>query len=157
MKLLDRYVYIETRLPWPVSDRDTVLRAFVTQNPETYVIDVRMTSEPDRTPRRKGYIRMPHMEGHFVFTPKGKNQLEATYQVILDPGGHVPVFMANIVMKDTPYFTLKRLRRMLLLEQYQNKYFDYIRWPSGRFSKAPLHTNDKEFVIKSVSKNVMSL
>jgi hypothetical protein len=46
--------------------------------------------------------------------------VEVTYELVLDPGGYIPAWIANIVLKDTPYFTLERLRRVVERPEYQN-------------------------------------
>ena len=37
----------------------------------------------------------------------------------MDPGGYIPAWIANIVLKDVPYFTLLKLRRIVFEPQYQ--------------------------------------
>jgi len=45
--------------------------------------------------------------------PIGEYKTSVTYQVHADPGGAIPVWLANATAVDTPYDTLKNLRDYL--------------------------------------------
>jgi len=46
--------------------------------------------------------------------------VEVTYELIMDPGGYIPAWIANIVLKDIPYFTLEKLRRVVDRPEYDS-------------------------------------
>ena len=125
---LDRQLRFTTQLPWPLADREAVLRAKVTQtlNTEQESVMITLINQPDALPPNNNYIRFPEMTGLLGFTRLGNHEVEMTYELILDPGGYIPAWIANILLRDAPYFTLERLRRIVNKPEYQNHYYDYI-------------------------------
>lgn len=125
---LRRYIHTTTSLPWPLQDRDTAIevnvRQRMTPREESFIIT--MESRDDLLPVDSDYVRMPELHGLFKFRRLGNNELEATYEVVLDPGGYIPGWAVNILARDIPYFTLDRLRRFVLRPEYQGKFFDYL-------------------------------
>lgn len=125
---LQRYLRFTTNLPWPLKDREAVLRADVVQklnNAEDSVM-IYLTNTPDLIPPNDAYVRFPELLGIFGARRLGGQEVEIIYELVLDPGGYIPAWLANILLRDAPYFTLQRLRRIILRPEYQNKYFDYI-------------------------------
>lgn len=117
---LNREYQFLTSLPWPLTDREAVVKLLVRQDEKTKAVTVHVLNSPGLLPPNPKYIRMPEMQGRFAFAPTGKGkEVEVTYEIILDPGGYVPAWIANIVLKDTPYFTLERLRRVVERPEYK--------------------------------------
>lgn len=125
---LDRSVRFTTQLPWPLADREAVLQADVRQKvtEEEESVMIELNNQPDALPPNNDYIRFPEMWGKLGFVRLGDNQVEMTYELILDPGGYIPAWIANILLRDAPYFTLERLRRIIRKPEYQNQYYDYL-------------------------------
>ncbi len=124
----DREVYVTTRLPWPVSDRDTPLWVGLEQR-DNYAVYIPFHHMPDRMPEKDGFVRIPQMQGFFLFKPVEPGRVKMTFQVVLDPGGYVPTWLANMILRDIPYFSMKRLRRVVNLDQYQNTDHGYYEIP----------------------------
>lgn len=123
---LDRTLLFTTELPWPLSDRDVVARLNVTQDGN--YVHIAATNDP-RAPLNPAYVRIPQLNGRldFRFFPATR-EAEVTYEIVMDPGGYIPGWAANIVLKDTPYFTLLKLRRIIQDPKYQHfqgKFFAY--------------------------------
>ena len=139
---LDRSLRFTTQLPWPLADREAVLRAKVHQtlNDEEESVMIELINRPDALPPNNDYIRFPEMWGKLGFTRIGNDEVEMIYEIILDPGGYIPAWIANILLRDAPYFTLERLRRIVMKPEYQNRYYDYLdlRGPGRPQSAAPL-------------------
>jgi len=125
-----RDVYITTRLPWPVSDRDAPLRVSFYQEPETYDLVMPIELNPGM-PEQKGYVRMPQMQGYYRFSPVAPGEVDVTIEVILDPGGAIPAWIANIILRDIPYFSLKRLRRVINQPRFQGVDTGYYEVPKS--------------------------
>src|SRR5690606_33390493 len=68
----------------------------------------------------------PEMEGIFQLTRLGKDEVEVVYQLVLDPGGYIPAWLANMLLRDAPYFTLDRLRRIISRPEYQRRFYNYV-------------------------------
>lgn len=116
---LNREYQFLTTLPWPLADREAVVKLLVRQNPVNKGVTVHVINAPTLLPPNSDYIRFPQMTGVFSFFPTEKEkEVEVTYELVLDPGGYIPAWIANIVLKDTPYFTLERLRRVVERPEY---------------------------------------
>lgn len=123
-----RYLRFTTHLPWPLANREAVLQANVVQDPDfpQQAVTVYLQGRPELLPENDRYVRFPEMSGILAARFLGNDQVEFTYQLILDPGGYIPAWLANILLRDAPYFTLDRLRRTVLRPEYQGKYYDYL-------------------------------
>lgn len=124
---LDRTLLFTTELPWPLSDRDVVARLTVKQV-GTNMLKIRAVNDP-KAPLNEDYLRIPQLSGRFDFTffPATK-EVEVVYEIVMDPGGVIPAWASNIVLKDTPYFTLFKLRRIVTEPKYANykgTFFEY--------------------------------
>lgn len=124
---LHRKLLFTTELPWPLSDRDVVTHLVVTQTSERSV-SISAKHDPAAA-KQPGYVRIPELDGRldFVFFPDTR-EVEATYEIVMDPGGNIPAWAANIVLKDTPYFTLLKLQRIVVDPKYRGfrgTFFDY--------------------------------
>ncbi|MEE4249789.1 MAG: START domain-containing protein [Alcanivoracaceae bacterium] len=137
---LMRQIRFTTQLPWPLNDREAVLEARVEQNitPEQEGVTVYLDNRPNLLPENPSYVRFPELEGIFQVTRLGNGEAEVVYQLVLDPGGYIPAWLANVLLRDAPYFTLERLRRIISRPEYQGQYFNYVelRGP-GRPSDLP--------------------
>ena len=116
---LTAIVYFINGAPWPVSDRDAVVMTAISQDPESLVLKAEMNVVNDLLPENSDYVRIPHMKGFWLFEPKVADQILVTYQVHANPGGSLPDWLANSVVVDTPYYTMRNMVEMLKLKKYQ--------------------------------------
>lgn len=112
--------YNRTRAPWPVSDRDVVLRAETSVDFPTrrVIIAFHSIDAPDVKPF-EGAVRMPFLRGHWILVPEhGGDWTRVEYQVHADPGGALPDWVANIISKTVPYKTIVALRQQVVRMSY---------------------------------------
>lgn len=127
----DRDVHVRTKLPWPVGDRDAGLQLTVNQDTKTGEIRIQFRSRDGILPARDDYVRIPEMVGHFNTLPLGGRKVQVTFEVLLDPGGYIPAFLANFILKDIPFVSLQRFRRVINTERFANHRVDYIGPPAA--------------------------
>lgn len=89
------YVYGVVDAPYPMSDRDTVVRFDYHQDQETKEITVTITNFPEFIPEKADRVRVPRIGGYWHLQPEKDGWVEVTYQVYGDPGGWIPVWLAN--------------------------------------------------------------
>lgn len=128
---VDRDVFVRTRLPWPVADRDAGLNMQISQDPKTMEVRYELKGRPGIIPATAGYVRIPEMYGHFNLLPIGGKKVRIDFQVLLDPGGYIPAFLANFILKDIPFVSLQRFRRVINTERFRNHKVDYLVPPEG--------------------------
>jgi hypothetical protein len=98
-------------LPFPVSDRDAVVRVDRERQGEKLVL--RMTTAPDVVPPQSGYVRMARVEGSWTIEPDGSGGTRITLEQENDPSGSLPAWLSNLLVTDQPLSTLAGLRRTL--------------------------------------------
>lgn len=125
---LDRDLRFTIRLPWPLQDREVLVNAKLEQHvgPEREAVTAWLTGVPELMPPNPDYLRLPEMGGMFSFTRVEPRRVRAVFQVSMDMGGYLPNWLANMVLRDLPYFTLDKLRRIVHRPEYQNHYYDYL-------------------------------
>jgi hypothetical protein len=89
------YVYGVVDAPFPMSDRDTVVRFDYKQDPETREVTIDIRNFPDFVPQKNQFVRVPEMGGYWKLKPEADGWIEVTYQIFGDPGGWIPVWLAN--------------------------------------------------------------
>ena len=96
--------------PWPVSDRDVVLRSTRTNLSDGRIrIEFRSTEDANlEVP--SGVVRMPRLSGSYDLTPV-EGGTHVVYTVDSDPGGSLPAWLVRRASKDLPYYTLKNLQK----------------------------------------------
>jgi len=96
--------------PWPVSDRDVVLRT-TRESLEGGGLRLEFRSTDDANfGVPSGVVRMPRLIGSYVLTPTDGGGTHVVYTVDSDPGGSLPAWLVRQAGKDLPYFTLKNLQ-----------------------------------------------
>lgn len=128
---VDRDVMVKTRLPWPVANRDAGLKLTVDQDPATGAIHIKFVAREGIIPVNGEFVRIPEMVGHYNTTPLGGKRVRVEFEVLLDPGGYIPAFLANFILKDIPFVSLQRYRRVINSERFRGYSADYITAPPG--------------------------
>tara|TARA_R110002167_G_scaffold106552_3_gene273151 strand:- start:780 stop:1442 length:663 start_codon:yes stop_codon:yes gene_type:complete len=127
--LLDRYQYLQNDFPWPAKDRDMILRNEISQDPQTRVTTVKLSSVPlaelpktaqAAMPKADGVVRMEGVQGFFELSPLANGQTKVIFQLHLNPGGGLPASLVNTQIVDNPFETLKALRKHVTKPQYAN-------------------------------------
>jgi hypothetical protein len=99
----------EVQAPWPVSNRDVVLRLKINQDTVTRVMNFTIVTVPGIFPEKSGVVRVPRSEGKWVVTPIGNNKLKVEYSFVVDPGGSLPGWLVNLTVAEGPYKTFQTL------------------------------------------------
>jgi hypothetical protein len=120
-------VYNRSGAPWPISDRDVVVRSKANIDRENQVLTITMRStESDLMPPSGDAVRMPRLNGHFIFSEAGKGKTQIEYQIDADPGGLIPSWLATMASRDIPLRTLVNLRNRVKKTAKEGTYQAYI-------------------------------
>lgn len=107
---LSETYWIHFALPFPIKDRDYVLRADAEMNPDTHVFTAKIKSVEDaRRGEEKCCVRADAKNTYYRFEalPGGKTRLFV--EVHTDPKGSLPNWLINMIQKKWPSKTLSRL------------------------------------------------
>lgn len=111
-------LYLVIKAPWPVSDRDAAIKILIEQNPQTLALSMMGDAVPERYPLMRERVRIPRMHSGWVVTPVSAHETEIRLDGNADPGGHIPLWLANLLVVDMPKHTLQNLRVLLQKQAY---------------------------------------
>jgi hypothetical protein len=120
----ESYIYQVINFPFPVRDRDLILKTVMTQNPETKDVTIKLNSAPDYIAETKNF-RIQKSTGYYSFKPLPDGTVEVTWQHYTDPGGGVPTWIVNSLILATPFKTLKNLKKLVHEQKYQEAKLKY--------------------------------
>lgn len=118
------YVYGIVDAPFPMTDRDTVVRFDYRQDPATKEITVDITNFPAFVPAEPGYVRVPDFGGFWKLRPLDGGWVEVTYQVYGDPGGWIPIWLANRAAQISVQRTLENMKTVVA--RYEGSRSEYV-------------------------------
>ena len=108
-------VYQLFNLPWPVQDRDLVMRRDWTFDKKTRSVRVLYTSIVDeRFPPVDGVVRAhtSHTQWHFTVVPGNRHRTIVELESILDSKGNLPVLLTNFIQSQCPHKIVSGLVKM---------------------------------------------
>ena len=106
------FIYNRTGLPWPVADRDVVLRTELhVIEPDVEVHAVATATDQPSLPEVKGVVRMQHLRGEFRLRIQAPGETRVEYRLDIDPGGSIPTWLVKRTSRDIPFHTLRNLRK----------------------------------------------
>lgn len=105
-------IYLEFYAPWPFSNRDIVLELKKNTIQKTNSLMYSIESKPEYIPSKSGIVRIPKMDGFWQFKQLDNGYVEIQYQLIFEPGGNIPAWMANYSSVDSPYKTFEKMREI---------------------------------------------
>lgn len=116
----DAYLYFSLQRIWPVAARDAVIRATVAQEPATLAVHLDVVAAPTRIAPVADHVRIPSMQSGWTLRPLSPTRTELELIGNADPGGAIPLWLANMVVTVMPKETFKKLRRHLADPRYRN-------------------------------------
>jgi hypothetical protein len=105
--------HTETSLPWPMNNRDAVIRMKLSFDPGENMGRVLSRNEPDFLPAIKGLVRIPYYKAIWEVKLLEKNKIAITYFLDIQPGGALPAWVVNMFISTGPYETFSKLAELL--------------------------------------------
>jgi hypothetical protein len=103
----EKYVYMETRFPWPFSNEDIVFIMSVTKT-SNGEIKLSLRGRPDYIPTIAGVKRMRGANGYILLQPADEYTL-VTYEMNTELSGDIAPWLANKYIHLMPFQTLSSL------------------------------------------------
>ena len=94
--------YMIFKSPWPVADRDCVVRVRIDRDPATGSVTIRETSEPKYVNRRSNVVRIEQMFSNWRIVPQPEG-LMVTNEYSTNPGGTIPDWLTNTQSVENPF------------------------------------------------------
>ena len=109
-----RIIYDRVDSPWPVSDRDVVVRSRMDVDPGQKRVHITFVQVVDcDAPEVEDVVRMPRMKGHYVLVGTSHGKTSVEYQIDADPGGMLPNWLIDLASREIPFETLRGLRKQV--------------------------------------------
>jgi hypothetical protein len=112
--------YSITETPWPTDDRDSIIHYKRTQDAETKIVTMQLKGVTNYIKQKSDLVRIQKLEGHWILSPLPDNKVEVTLQMLADPGGNIPAWLANAMVVDMPYHSLLNMKKEVLKPKYKN-------------------------------------
>jgi len=111
-------IYYRMQLPYPVQDRDTIWNVRFSHNPAKDILKAELQTLDTDYAKHAGVVRM--RKGYAVFTLKALDPVrtEIDYTAQCDPGGNLPPFLVNMILKDFAPTTIARIRDVVKDQKY---------------------------------------
>jgi hypothetical protein len=124
----ERYHYQILDIPFPFINRDFIFHSIMEHNPSTNAVTITMSSVPDYCIDKKferceevnqsKLVRVNKSIGTFKLEPS-VNGTKITWIQHTDPAGNLPSWLVNQFVKGTPYWTFKKLAKIVKKERYK--------------------------------------
>ena len=102
-------VYHRTGAPWPLWDRDVVIRTKLLRHPDGTFEVTLQSIDDSRMPELDGIVRMPRLVGSYLLKPE-QHRTQIAFEIDVEPGGSVPIWLVKMVSLNLPLQTLRNLR-----------------------------------------------
>ena len=123
--------YSVAHVPWPLDNRDLVLKNEISQDEKTKIVYSVSTPLENIIPKKKGLVRVENMYGKWTVTPLKDGNVFIEYFLKLDVGGNVPDWIVNLFIEDGPYQSILHFKENLGLATYKNIKLDFIDEPKN--------------------------
>ncbi len=104
--------YSVNDLPWPFTDRDMILSnsLIIDRESKKLVVEIKSVKDKNYPIIAKNVRSIVHL-GQTWMEPLGERRTKVTVIVLIDPMGHIPMWLVNLLQKNLPYNLLKNLER----------------------------------------------
>lgn len=124
---VETYYYSKLDFPWPLDDRDIIVRSTMEQDPVTRKVVATSIAQPDYLPGNKGVVRMRNARTTWTLIPGAGGWTYVEYHIYSDPGGSLPDWLVNMALDVGPRETIKNIRNFIQQDKYQSAKLAHIK------------------------------
>lgn len=121
------FYHSELDIPWPASNRDFVVRLWVTQDERTKAVSVLGENRPAYIPQKKNVVRIQQSYSKWLITPLANGQAQIEYVLEVNPGGSVPAWLINMFATKGPYESFQKLRLQVKKNIYDKVQLPFVK------------------------------
>ena len=121
------YYYNESDAPWPVTNRDIVTHAKLSQNPKTYTVKIRTNGIPNYIPVKDGIVRILKLKSSWDFIPLEDGIVKVEFRLFIDLGGNLPAWAINLAVDTGPFNTMSAMTEEIKRDKYRNAKRSFIK------------------------------
>lgn len=112
------YYYSKLDFPWPLNDRDLILRTNLEQDSTSKHVYSTSTAKYDYLPENKDVVRIKSTKTKWTLIPGTGGWVYVEYYINSDPGGSIPDWLVNMAIDVGPRETIKSMRTILQQPRY---------------------------------------
>lgn len=112
------HIYMRFNGIWPASDRDVLFRTTVSQDGDAVLVE---SHNVEGMPLNNNYVRVQKLQNTFRLVPLKGGWTRVEFETLVDLGGMVPAWLANMVSTKAPLVTLQGLQQQIKKPAYQIK------------------------------------
>ena len=109
-------VHLHFNAPWPVKDRDCVIRVKIDKDKTTGAVTILETSEPKYMREEEDVVRIQQIQSVWKLIPKNGGT-EVINEYSSNPGGNIPDWMTNTQSVDNPLATFENLQEKAITKK----------------------------------------
>jgi START domain len=103
----------EIDAPWPLEDRELFVNFKVTRDAGPDQITIAIRNFVSDLPVKSGLIRVPFFSASYLLTAINETSLKVVYNLNIDPGGSIPVWLVNMALAEGPYVSFRNLKKRI--------------------------------------------
>ncbi len=112
--------YVNSDLPFPLTNRDIVIKYKWTQDSITKTITTESVGITGKVKQKGSNIRVVDFYSNYILTPRGDGWIDIYYYARMDPAGSLPAWMVNLAVTKGPVKTMKQLFKIIESGRYDN-------------------------------------
>ena len=121
----ESYAYIYNDIPFPVSDRDVYTHVVWTRNADTKRVTMTSTAAEGGTEKTKA-VRIKNAVSQWHFTPQENGTTLVENFAHIDPNGPTPAWITNMMLVDSPYKSMLKMRNIVESGKYSNTKIEFL-------------------------------
>ena len=120
-------VYRYNNMPFPVRDRDMVLRLKWYQQPDSLNVNVVISNVTGFLPEKKRRVRMPKVNLGWKFVPLPDGSVEVSSEGHIEPGANLPAWILNQFLVSAPFKTMEAVASIVRGPLYRDAELSFIK------------------------------
>ncbi|MDG0997541.1 MAG: START domain-containing protein [Gammaproteobacteria bacterium] len=120
-------VYRYNNMPFPVRDRDMVLRLKWYQQPDSLNVNVVISNVTGFLPEKKRRVRMPKVNLGWKFVPLPDGSVEVSSEGHIEPGANLPAWILNQFLVSAPFKTMEAVASIVREPLYRDAELSFIK------------------------------
>lgn len=125
-------IRMQLDFPFPLQDRDVLIQGKISQASDGTVTIKNKAIQDSRAPEQHNVVRLNHYEGDWTLKPLGAAKTEVSTTGYGDPGGVIPLSVANLFVQQQPYQMLGRMQDYVKNSRYQNPRLTMVKDPYAK-------------------------
>lgn len=125
----EAYVYTHNDMPFPVRDRDVVVRMQWSQDPQSLAVRMNSTAVSGQVDEIRSRLRLSNATASWLFEPLADGSIKVVNEAHLDPGSALPGWLTNMLLVDTPFETMKAFLAEVRKPKYQDSIVSFVTEP----------------------------